>query len=53
MGSKGWRTEPNADLSRGIKSNSLGIPDAKSLWFYCLSVFVRVIRYMAICLALY
>lgn len=50
MGSKGWRTEPNTDLSKGIKSNSVGIPDAKSLWFYCLSLFVWVIQYMAICL---
>lgn len=53
MGSKGWRTQPNADLSRSIKSNSLVIPDAKSLWFYCLSLLVWVILYTAICPSLF
>lgn len=33
-----WRAkggEPNADQSRDITSKTLGIPDAKSLWFHC------------------
>lgn len=33
MGSKGWRTEPNADLSSGIKSNSVGIPMPRAYGF--------------------
>lgn len=34
-----WRAkggEPNANLSRDIKSNCLGIPGAKNLWFHCI-----------------